>query len=374
MVLNSTYNFGVLNVDRKEYQHTVSAKGVKLTEYNDIARTAYNKLSEEEMRKRKEEYLKEKEEYEKEMERLGKPILRKARVQIKNQKYTIRCSPKQMSSLVSRIDETKKQQIRDIGFGGLLDIQCHWIPSGIATWLVDNFNPTLSSLNVHGDGVLPLTSKDISLILGIPNEGPVPVEDTDTTEVGGTGPSRRTYKWNELPNELVAMNAGEEFVRLFVAFSCGCLLAPTTRAEHKIKVWNCTQLVDRVARLNWAEYVRIVLCNKVLEVQKKSEKQHQYVGGCIFVLLIHYLDRVQILKHKVSRTAPRAKAWTDALISERDALEIKNLGAYGKGKLIGQYDPEDNEYDGQSTELPPDLVGMLMNSGHTDIGVSGSVP
>ena len=32
MVLNSTYNFGVLNVDRKEYQHTVSAKGVKLTE------------------------------------------------------------------------------------------------------------------------------------------------------------------------------------------------------------------------------------------------------------------------------------------------------------------------------------------------------
>lgn len=52
-------------------------------QYNDIARAAYNKLSEEEMRKRKEEYLKEKEEYEKEMERLGKPILRKARVQIK---------------------------------------------------------------------------------------------------------------------------------------------------------------------------------------------------------------------------------------------------------------------------------------------------
>ena len=134
---------------------------------------------------------------------------------------------------------------------------------------------------------------------------------------------------------------------------------------------------------------------------------YSWINYCI-VLQIHYLDRVQILKHKVSRTTPRAKAWTDALISERDALEIKNLGAYGKGKLvkcyillisfhikgsglciawlfywngwfnlllkIGQYDPEDNEYDGQSTELPPDLVGMLMNSGHADIGVSGSVP
>lgn len=114
--------------------------------------------------------------------------------------------------------------------------------------------------------MLPLISKNISLILGVPNEGPVPVEDTDTTKVGGTEPSRRTYKWKELPNELVAMNAGKVFILLFVAFSCRCLLAPSTRAEHKIKLWTCTQLVDRVATLNWAEYVRIVLCNKVLEV------------------------------------------------------------------------------------------------------------
>ena len=52
-------------------------------QYNDIVRAAYNKLSEEELSKQKEEYLKEKEEYEKEMECLGKPIVRKARVQIK---------------------------------------------------------------------------------------------------------------------------------------------------------------------------------------------------------------------------------------------------------------------------------------------------
>ena len=32
MLLNNTNNFGVLNVDRKEYQRMVSAKGVKVTE------------------------------------------------------------------------------------------------------------------------------------------------------------------------------------------------------------------------------------------------------------------------------------------------------------------------------------------------------
>ena len=51
-------------------------------------------------------------------------------------------------------------------------------------------------------------------------------------------------------------------------------------------------------------------------------------------LQVHYLDRVTILKHRVARVTPRAKAWTDALISQRDALEIDNLGGYGKGKLV----------------------------------------
>ena len=55
---------------------------------------------------------------------------------------------------------------------------------------------------------------------------------------------------------------------------------------------------------------------------------------CLIKLQVHYLDRVTILKHRVARVTPRAKAWTDALISERDALEIDNLGGYGKGKLV----------------------------------------
>ncbi|XP_071933917.1 uncharacterized protein [Coffea arabica] len=338
---------------------------INLRGYNKMVKAAYDKLSEEEVQKRKENYWKEKEEYKREMTRLGKTI--PPIKQYKNPKYTIRCSPNQMVWLASNIDETKKQQIRDMGFGGLLEIQCRSIPNGIGTWLVDNFNPTLSSFQLHGDGVLPLTAKDIGFILGIPNDGPLPVEDADSSEGGDSGPSRRTYKWKELPEELVSMSSGDEFKRLFVAFACGCLLAPTTRAEHKIRLWGCTKVVTEVASLNWAQYIRNVLCNRILEVQKKSGKQHQYVGGCIFVLLVHYLDRVTILKHRVARVTPRAKAWTDALISQRDALEIDNLGGYGKGKLIGAHEEEEAESGAQINELPPELVGIMMDSGHHDI-------
>ncbi|XP_071906279.1 uncharacterized protein [Coffea arabica] len=239
-------------------------------QYNKMAKSAYDKLSEKEVQNQKENYPKEKEEYKREMARLEKTISRKQ--QIKNLKYTIRCSSNQMVWLASNIDKTKKQQIRDMGFGGLLEIKCRSILNDIGTWLVDNFNPTLSSFQLHRDGVLPLIAKDISLILGIPNDGTLPVEDTDSSEGGDSGPSRQTYKWKELPEKLVSMSGGDEFKRQFISFACGCLLAPTTRVEHKIRLWGCTKVVTEVPSLNWAEYVRNVLCNRLLEVQKKSGK------------------------------------------------------------------------------------------------------
>ena len=56
------------------------------------------------------------------------------------------------------------------------------------------------------------------------------------------------------------MNGGNELKRLFVAFACGGLLAPTIRVEYKIRLWGCTKVVNEVASLNWVEYVRNVLC------------------------------------------------------------------------------------------------------------------
>ena len=89
-----------------------------------------------------------------------------------------------------------------------------------------------------------------------------------------------------MPNELVSISGRDEFKQLFVAFACGCLLAPTTRVDYKIRLWGCTKVVNEVASLNWAECIKNVLYNRVLEVHKKRVEQHQYVGGCIYVLLV----------------------------------------------------------------------------------------
>ena len=41
---------------------------------------------------------------------------------------------------------------------------------------------------------------------------------------------------------------------------------------------------------------------------------------------------------------------------------------------VGSHDSVENEYGVWPTELPLDLVGMIMDSGHADVGVSGTIP
>ena len=48
----------------------------------------------------------------------------------------------------------------------------------ICMWLVNNFNPTHSYIQLEGRRVLLVTSEDIAKTLGIPGEGSVSVEDT----------------------------------------------------------------------------------------------------------------------------------------------------------------------------------------------------
>ena len=97
---------------------------------------------------------------------------------------------------MGRIDGEKIAAIQEIGFGGLLEIQCHNLPSMICMWLVNNFNPTHSYIQLEGGRLLPVTSEDIAKALGIPGEGPVPVEDTGDGGIDSEPHYPRKKKYN----------------------------------------------------------------------------------------------------------------------------------------------------------------------------------
>ena len=63
-------------------------------------------------------------------------------------------------------------------------------------------------------------------------------------------PRKKKYNWHDIEDELISMEVGDEFKRLFVIFACGCLLALTTRAEIKANLWKSLQSTSEIAKFN----------------------------------------------------------------------------------------------------------------------------
>ena len=79
-------------------------------------------------------------------------------------------SLKSIVELANRFNEAQKQEVIDIGFGGLLGMKCTRIDQDFCEWLGQNFDPDSSSLNVHGRQ-LRLTCKAVNVLVGIRCEG-----------------------------------------------------------------------------------------------------------------------------------------------------------------------------------------------------------
>jgi len=68
--------------------------------------------------------------------------------------------------------EPQRKMIRDINFGGLLNIPCSTIPAEFANWLfVECFDPEASELVFPGRGRIPVTPDSVARIFKLPNKG-----------------------------------------------------------------------------------------------------------------------------------------------------------------------------------------------------------
>lgn len=110
--------------------------------------------------------------------------------------YTFRCTTTKLFKFVSRIDETKKAPIKEIGFSGLLEIQCHIILKDIYTWLVNNFNSTHSYIQLEDGRVLLVTLEDVAKDLEISREGLVPMKNAGNGGAESDSQYSRKKKYN----------------------------------------------------------------------------------------------------------------------------------------------------------------------------------
>ena len=94
---------------------------------------------------------------------------------------TNRCSPKSVFSLVSNLSEFKRQIVRDMGFGGILDIPCiSKLNLKLSAWLLSKLDSEESCLVFGPSRRIYVHEDDVGIVLGIPN-GDIDVSTTSVS-------------------------------------------------------------------------------------------------------------------------------------------------------------------------------------------------
>ncbi|WJZ99969.1 hypothetical protein VitviT2T_018371 [Vitis vinifera] len=82
-----------------------------------------------------------------------------------------RCSAARFKKLCNRLPEEKIQAIRDLQFGGLLNLNCTEVRHNICIFLIQHFNVGFRHIEFSAQKHYPITATDVGLIFGLPTEG-----------------------------------------------------------------------------------------------------------------------------------------------------------------------------------------------------------
>ncbi|CAL5339017.1 unnamed protein product [Camellia sinensis] len=256
------------------------------------------------------------------------------------------CAPK------SEKGKSIKAAIIDIGFVGLLGMKCTRIDHDLCAWLVQNFDPVDSSLNVHGRQ-LRLSCKAVNVLLGIRCEG-------DNVQLAGSLEAYpNIYDEVGVVNGVIPLNklrlyltetdgADDKFRRKIVLYVLGAMLCPTTMTALKPSFIHVVKDVNGMRAYNWAKLTLQFLHNGV---RKYKSKGHRGATGCVFLLMLLYLDcvcRSSTSTLATMRSMPRLHDWGDTQIQEmlRRIRRKQNLPT-----IVVEFDYNNDESDADDANM-----------------------
>ncbi|KAJ8435147.1 hypothetical protein Cgig2_018975 [Carnegiea gigantea] len=85
--------------------------------------------------------------------------------------FNNRKSPAGFVAMIDKFNEAQKQAIRDMSFGGFLELQVTKLPGDFCKWLLDNFDPNLVTLYVAAEKKIEIIPMDVHLTLAPPIGG-----------------------------------------------------------------------------------------------------------------------------------------------------------------------------------------------------------
>ena len=191
--------------------------------------------------------------------------------------------------IVGKLDERKKNIIKQRGFGRLLKYDGCSAPRGFVKWIADQVDVNCYDILVVGK-VIPCSPLSLNLFLGIPLGG----EDVNSSysdsnkaeflkKIGESSlPSIKSLGQKLLGNTLDDDNV----FRYFMLVALATFLCPNSSTFPSPKYFGALLDVSRVREFDWSKYVFEWLFSSIKNYRRKHRGT---IGGCIYFLAVSAL-------------------------------------------------------------------------------------
>ncbi|KAH9613818.1 hypothetical protein KSS87_011848 [Heliosperma pusillum] len=236
-----------------------------------------------------------------------KPVLDQ---QMVNQKMTnklqTKCRPGQLVELINGLSEEQKEDVREIGFGGLMQLKVTKLPLGILPWILKAFDYTRNMFKMKKTEFI-ITKDDVHDIFLVPREGNevVLAQTGNTVSVTDSRLKKEWRFWFGVQNSSDPITVKRVFETLRGSNDSG-------EKFKKLFVLCSIEMVNSI---------------KVFKQGGKS-----IVSGCILVVMLAYFHRFNFKGDVMGHTLPLISHWDDEKLSKK-VQDEKKTGSLGNAPL-----------------------------------------
>ncbi|XP_028751771.1 uncharacterized protein LOC114727224 [Neltuma alba] len=237
--------------------------------------------------------------------------------------YT-RCSLPGFLSLAEYVKKNRRlrQKVQRMGFGNLLNVNVKQLPRDLLVSLLRCYDPPTHFLTIRGQGQA-IEAKDAHEFLGVPDSGEEVKSDVseDDPEYKRLKDTYWKVPFTQILKRILSGEESDNFEFLFMLYTVGAFLCPgssTTVHIRLLKVMRHT--MNGFWKYDWSTYIIKNLWKEMgdfVKMTKKKKKGTCNVGGCLYLLLLYFVERFP-LGLSVDRGSTSAiEYWTEEKIKER---------------------------------------------------------
>ncbi|CAA0830922.1 Unknown protein [Striga hermonthica] len=252
-------------------------------------------------------------------------------------RVTTRSSAAMFVKAISNLSDVKKNVVRDMGFGCLLELSITTTSSKMGFWLVENFNHMDRKLQLYDEEKVHVKEDDVYAVFGLPR-GEVEIKNKQKRVT-----SNLLDEWIALfsvrkPSNITAskvldkmnecVDGGDWFRRHFIVLMVTCLFESCLNGMANFRLVHMLDDLSVVSKMNWCAYM--IRC--LVDMKRTWDSigtQKKYVGPLLFLTLF-YVDKVVLSVRSVPRTFPVFKSWSIEALRARERDEISS-GAFSRG-------------------------------------------